>query len=297
MNVTVIGAPMDLGAGRRGVDMGPSAIRHAGLHDMLRRLGHDVTDGGDVFSPVVESLEIRDPRLRYVDEIVASCLSLAARVEETARAGQLPVVLGGDHSVALGTLAGLCRVASRVGVIYVDAHGDFNTPETSPSGNIHGMPLAAALGFGDRRLTGLGPRVPMLRREDVVLVGVRDVDPDEARLIKEHGPLTYTLRDVDERGMKSVVEQCLAAISRDTDWLHVSFDMDAVDPGQAPGTGTPVEGGLTMREAHLAMELLADSGRVRSVEICETNPILDQGNRTGMLAARLIASCLGKRIL
>jgi arginase len=297
VKVTIIGAPMDLGAGRRGVDMGPSAIRHAGLHDLLRRLGHEVTDSGDVQAPVAESLEVREPRLRFIDEILATCRALADRVEAAARDGHAPVILGGDHSVALGTLAGLCRVARRVGVVYVDAHGDFNTPDTSPSGNIHGMPLAAALGLGDPRLTGLGPRTPMVLKEDVALVGVRDVDPGEAQLLRTHGPRTRTLRDVDERGIKAVMDECVAVATASTDWLHVSFDMDAIDPGFAPGTGTPVEGGLTMREAHLAMEILADSDRVRSVEICETNPILDNGNRTGQLAARLVASCLGKRIL
>lgn len=297
MKVTIIGAPLDLGAGRRGVDMGPSAIRHAGLHDMLRRLGHEVVDAGDIPAPVAESLAVTEPRLRFVDEIVASCRILADRVEAAARGGSVPVVLGGDHSVAMGSIAGACRVAERVGVVYVDAHGDFNTPETSPSGNIHGMPLAAAMGLGDARLTGIGPRVPMVRGEDVALVAVRDVDPEEARLIREKGPPTITLRDVDERGMKVVMEECIERVTRHADWLHVSFDMDSLDPWFAPGTGTPVDGGLTIREAHLAMELLADCGRVRSIEVCETNPILDQGNRTGQLAARLIASCLGKRIL
>jgi arginase len=184
-----------------------------------------------------------------------------------------------------------------VGVVYVDAHGDFNTPETSPSGNVHGMPLAVALGLGDERLLAIGPRRPMVRTEDVALVGVRDVDAEEARLIRSHRVPTWTLRDVDERGMRAVMEDVIARVTRETDWVHVSFDMDALDPMHAPGTGTPVDGGLTQREAHLAMEMLADTGRVRSFEIVETNPMLDTGNRTGQLAARLAASCLGKRIL
>ena len=297
MKVTIIGAPMDLGAGRRGVDMGPSAIRHAGLHDMLRRIGHDVRDAGDVDSPVAESVALRDDPLRYVEEIVASCGQLADLVEQAARVGEFPLVLGGDHSIAMGTIAGISRVAQRVGIVYFDAHGDFNTAETSPSGNVHGMPLAVACGLGDERLLSIGSRRPMVRREDVALVGIRDVDPEESRLIREKGPRSFTVRDVDERGMKSIMEESIAIALRDSDWVHVSFDMDVLDPGHAPGTGTPVEGGLTLREAHLAMEMLADTGRVRSVEVVETNPILDTGNRTARLAAGLIASCLGKRIL
>jgi arginase len=297
MKITILGAPMDLGAGRRGVDMGPSAIRHAGLHDMLRRLGHEVEDAGDVWAPVAESRVVREPELRFLDEILRSCGELADAVETAGRNGSLPLVLGGDHSIAIGTIAGIARVVGRVGVLYFDAHGDFNTPQTSPSGNIHGMPLAIAMGMGDERLLSVGPRRPLVRREDVVLLGIRDVDPEEARLLRQSGPKTFTVRDVDERGMKSVMEESIETVTRETDWLHVSFDMDVLDPRDAPGTGTPVEGGLTMREAHLAMEMLADGGRVRSLEIVETNPILDTGNRTGQLAAGLIASCLGKRIL
>ena len=297
MKVTIIGAPMDLGAGRRGVDMGPSAIRHAGLHDTLRRLGHEVTDHGDIPSPVAESVVVREKGMRFIDEILVSCTQLADAVEAVANAGGVPVVLGGDHSIAMGTIAGICRKAARVGVVYFDAHGDFNTPETSPSGNIHGMPLAVALGLGDARLLALGPRRPMVRREDVALVGIRDVDVEEARLLRDKGPASFTVRSVDERGMKAVMEESISIACGHSDWLHVSFDMDVLDPQHAPGTGTPVEGGLTLREAHLAMEMLADTGRVRSLEIVETNPILDTGNRTGQLAAGLIASCLGKRIL
>jgi arginase len=297
MNLTIIGAPMDHGAGRRGVDMGPSAIRHAGLQDMLRRLGHEVRDAGDIDIPVAESVEVREKSLRFIDEILASCRQLADIVEQSARAGSVPLVLGGDHSVAMGTLGGLTRVADRVGVLWFDAHGDFNTPDTSPSGNIHGMPLAIACGLGDERLLSLSNRRPMVRREDVALIGIRDVDIEESRLLQAHGPMSFTVRDVDERGMKSVMEQSIAIATTHADWLHVSFDMDVLDPRHAPGTGTPIEGGLTLREAHLAMELLADTGRVRSMEVVETNPILDTGNRTGQLAAGLIASCLGKRIL
>lgn len=297
MDLTIIGAPMDLGAGRRGVDMGPSAIRHGGLHRMLERLGHDIHDAGDVFSPVVETLDAPQGGLRFVDEILESCTALAERVEQAARAGRLPVVLGGDHSIALGTIAGVCRVSERVGMVYFDAHGDYNTPETSPSGNIHGMPVAAACGLGDERLVGIGPRTPMLRKEDVTLVGLRDIDPEEAKLIREDGPRSYTLREIDERGMLAVMEEAIAIATKHSDWLHVSFDVDSIDPRFAPGTGTPVEGGLTWREAHLAMEMLADTEKVRSLEVVEVNPILDNGNRTGQLGAALVASCLGKRIL
>jgi len=296
MKATIIGVPMDLGAGRRGVDMGPSAIRHAGLHDMLRRIGCEVEDAGDVAVPVAESRVVLESDLRFLDEIVTTCQHLADSVARLAGAGRVPIVLGGDHSIAMGTIAGLARISPRVGLLYFDAHGDFNTPASSPSGNIHGMPLAVALGLGDERLLDLAPRRPMVRREDAALIGIRDIDPEERRLIHEKGPASFTVRDVDERGMRSVMAECIALTSG-CDRLHVSFDMDVLDPMHAPGTGTPVEGGLTLREAHLAMEMLADDGRVRSIEIVETNPILDTGNRTGQLAAGLIASCLGKRIL
>lgn len=297
MDVTIIGAPLDLGAGRRGVDMGPSAIRHAGLHRLLRHLGHDVLDAGDVFAPVRETLVVRDEGLKFVDEILESCQAVADRVEKAARAGRLPLVLGGDHSIAMGTIAGVSRVAERVGLVYFDAHGDFNTPETSPSGNIHGMPLSAVTGVGHPRLTGSGPRTPMVRVEDVALLAVRDIDPSEAELIRDRGPQTFTLREIDERGMKAVMEDCIHVATAHSDWLHVSFDVDSIDPRFAPGTGTPVEGGLTYREAHLGLEMLADTGLVRSLEIVEVNPMLDERNRTGKLAAALAASCLGKRIL
>ena len=296
MKVTILGAPMDLGAGRRGVDMGPSAIRHAGLHETLRRIGHEVADAGDVPVPVAESRTAGDSRLRFLDEIITCCRHIADEVEGIAKAGRVPIVLGGDHSIAMGTMAGLARTGARVGVVYFDAHGDFNTPESSPSGNVHGMPLAVALGLGDERLLALGTKTPLLRREDVALIGIRDVAIEEARLIRQHGPRSFTVRSIDERGMHDVMKESIDIVAS-ADWLHVSFDMDVLDPQHAPGTGTPVEGGLTLREAHLAMEMLADTGRVRSVEIVETNPILDTGNRTGQLAAGLIASCLGKRIL
>jgi arginase len=297
LNVTIIGAPMDLGAGRRGVDMGPSAIRLAGLHERLRKIGHHVEDAGDVFSPVAETLEVVDPSLRFLDEIVDSCKALADEVETAAKSGRFPLVLGGDHSVAIGTIAGLTRVAQRVGVIWVDAHGDFNTPETSPTGNIHGMPLSATCGIGAEALTNLGERTPMLEIEDVALVGIRDIDPVEARMIVDQGPEAFTVRDIDEMGMKEVVDRALDIATRDADWLHVSFDLDAIDPRWAPGTGTPVQGGLTLREAHLLLEILADSEMVRSMELVETNPILDIRNQTGELAAWLAASCLGAKIM
>ena len=297
MNVTVIGAPLDLGAGRRGVDMGPSAIRLAHLHDRLRHLGHDVHDAGDVFAPVAETLAVQDPHLRFLEEIVDCCKALADEVEQAAGAGRFPLVLGGDHSIAMGTLAGLTRVADRVGCIWVDAHGDFNTPETSPTGNIHGMPLAASCGIGAAELTGLGEREPMVRPEDTALVGIRDIDPPEAELIAKEGPESFTIRDIDEMGMKEVAERALEIATRETDWLHVSFDLDAIDPRWAPGTGTPAQGGITLREAHLLMEILSDSGMVRSLELVETNPILDIRNQTGELAAWLAASCLGARIM
>ncbi|MCI0341705.1 MAG: arginase [Planctomycetales bacterium] len=297
MRISIIGVPMDLGAGRRGVDMGPSAIRIAGLHDRLRALGHEVRDLGDVDCAIPETRQVRDPKLRFLDEIVESCEALAKVVEKAVREGSFPVVLGGDHSIAMGTLAGIARVEPRIGIVYLDAHADFNTAETSPSGNIHGMPLAAALGYGDPRLTKIGGVAPKALEESVVLVGIRDLDPGEQDLLRSSKATYFTLRDIDEMGMAEVMRRAIAIATRGTAKLHVTFDMDVLDPRFAPGTGTPVEGGITIREAHLAMEMLHDSRSITSLEITECNPILDNGNRTGELATLLIASALGKRIV
>jgi arginase len=310
--VQVVGVPMDLGANRRGVDMGPSAIRYAGLHLALERLGIDVRDRGNLrVADRAEGLRISSPGAAYsdlgrvwrgrggashhADEICRVALELAKVVEEIDRADQIPIVLGGDHSIAMGTLAGLARSGSRrAGVIYIDAHADINTPDTSPSGNVHGMPLAVASGLAS------DPFPAELRNsvdgENAVLLATRSVDRDERANIGAAGVTAITMADVDRAGMAAAMERAIAVAGRG-DGIALSLDMDAIDPDEAPGVGTPVRGGLTYREAQLAMEMLAASGRLRSIEVAEVNPILDIGNRTAQLAVELIASALGQTIL
>jgi arginase len=299
--VTLIGVPLDLGAGRRGVDMGPSAFRVAGLTERLRGLGFTVEDAGDLPVKIAETQGPGDPRLKYLSEIREVCELLRDRVADTVARGALPLVLGGDHSIAMGTLAGLAahhRVkGERVGLVWFDAHADSNTPETSPSGNIHGMPLAVALGLGDPGLVGLGGAAPMVEGRHAALVGIRDVDPEERENVRRSGIGTFTMRDLDERGMRAVMEAAIARAGTGTAGIHVSIDLDAMDPSVAPGVGTPSSGGLSYREAHLAMEMLADSGRVISAEIVEANPVLDERNRTAAFGVGLLASLLGQRIL
>lgn len=295
--VRIIGVPMDLGQGRRGVDMGPSAVRYAGLHACLTRLGYAVEDGGNIAVPIPEEVRAVGPGgMRHLEAVAETCERVCEAVREAVAAGRLPIVLGGDHSIAMGTVAGVSAAAGPVGVLWIDAHGDFNTPETSPSGNIHGMPLAHLVGYGHPRLIGIGGPGPKLRPEQVVLIGVRSLDPEERQAIAESGILVFTMREIDELGIATVARQ---AITRLKPWprLHVSLDLDVLDPQVAPGVGTPVPGGLTYREAHLLMEILADSGRVGSVDVVEINPILDEGNRTAELAVGLIASLLGQQIL
>jgi len=295
--VAILGVPMDLGAGRRGVDMGPSALRYARLNETLKNLGYAVHDLGDVEVPVVETLKINggDPGgLHHLEPIRAACEELARRLGELPE-GALPVVLGGDHSISMGSISGVAR-GRRTGVIWIDAHADFNTPETSPTGNIHGMPLAALMGLGDERLVNLGGAGPKLRPEDVVLVGVRSVDPGERRLLKEAGVTVYTMKEVDRMGIPTIAANVVAQLER-LDRVHVSFDADVLDPSVAPGVGTPVPGGLTYREAHLLMELFADAGIVTSLDLVEVNPILDERNRTAEITVELAASLLGKKIL
>ena len=296
--VRILGVPMDLGQGRRGVDMGPSAVRHAGLQARLERLGYLVEDGGNIAVPVPEEVRDDAPRngMRHLEAVAEACERVFAAVREAVAVGRFPIILGGDHSIAMGTIAGVVAAAGPVGVIWIDAHGDFNTPETSPSGNIHGMPLAHLVGRGHPRLVGIGDPGPTLRPEQVVLIGVRSLDPGEREAMAESGMLVFTMREVDEWGIATVVRQALTRLKA---WprLHVSLDLDALDPQVAPGVGTPVPGGLTYREAHLAMELLADSGRVGSVDVVEINPILDERNRTAELAVELLASLLGQQIL
>jgi len=299
--VTIIGVPLDLGAGRRGVDMGPSAFRVAGLAEKVRELGYDVRDAGDLPVKIAETQDPGDPRQKYLAEIREVCERLRDSVETTVGQGSLPVVLGGDHSIAMGTIAGLARHFrkgnEKVGLIWFDAHADSNTPETSPSGNIHGMPLAAALGLGEPSLVNLAGFAPMVEGSRASLVGIRDVDPAERANVKASGIGAFTMRDVDERGMRAVMEEAIKRATSGTAGFHVSFDMDGIDPSAAPGVGTPSPGGLSYREAHLAMEMLADTGKVVAAEFVEVNPVLDHKNGTARLAIELIASLLGKRIL
>jgi arginase len=294
--VTIIGAALDLGAGRRGVDMGPSAIRYAGLDGRLADLGYEYLDRGNVGTAVAEALSVVDERARFLPQIKETCGQIAELVAEAARDGSIPVVLGGDHSVALGTLGGLYEVQGPGGVIWIDAHGDLNSPETSPSGNVHGMVLAAALGLAGDRFRGDGWSLPAVAPDRVALVGVRSLDEGERDLLKELDALVYTMSDVDRLGVETAVREALAHVAG-PGFVHVSLDMDAVDPDVAPGVGTPVRGGLSYREAHLVLELIAESGLPTSLDVVEVNPILDRENETGELAVELVASGLGARIL
>lgn len=295
-DIHLLGVPMDLGAGRRGVDMGASALRLARLGDTLGQLGHRVRDLGNVEVPVAESVPHGEHNARYGGAIADVCATVAATVAGFA-ASAVPLVLGGDHAVALGSVAGAVRraPARRTGVLWIDAHADLNTPTTSPSGNVHGMPLALLLGHGDERLRAAAGIQP-LRTEDVALLGLRSVDPEERRFIREHGVTALTMSDVDRHGVADVTRAALAALAH-VDVLHVSFDADVLDPSVAPGVGTPVPGGLGYREAHLVMELLHESGRVGSVDLVEVNPILDHGNRTAGVVVELAASLFGRTIL
>jgi arginase len=292
--VAVIGAGLDLGAGRRGVDMGPSAIRYAGLQERIASLGRRCVDWGDVDAILPESAEVGDPRARYLEPIMRSCARVASLVDDATRRGFVPLVLGGDHSVAIGTLGGMARVHGPGGALWIDAHGDLNRPETSPSGNVHGMPLAAALGeAGDVFASDDWP-TPSLER--VALVGVRSLDREERELIGRLNAKVFTMSDVDRHGLERAVRESLDFLHGSA-FLHVSLDLDAVDPTFAPGVGTPVPGGLSYREAHLTLELVAESERLDSLELVEVNPILDRENETGALAVELAASALGARIL
>ena len=299
--VRIIGVPMDLGAGRRGVDMGPSAIRIAGLNPGLERLGCDVVDTGNVHVHPPEAVVRTDIRAHFLPEIALVVQKLADRVEATLGDDAIPVVLGGDHSIAVGTGSGIAahhrRRGESVGILWMDAHTDINTPDTSPSGNIHGMPLAALLGHGAPELTGVSGFAPKVRPENTVIIGARSVDPGERDLIRALGVRVFTMSEVDERGMAAVMHEALEIVSRGTAGFHLTFDMDFIDPLYAPGVGTAERGGATYREAHLAMEKVADSGKMLAVEVTEVNPLFDTANQTGQLAAELILSALGKKIL
>jgi arginase len=295
--VDVIGAPLDLGAGRRGVDMGPSAIRYAGLeHQLAEKLGVLVNDAGNVISPVVETTDMGDEHARYLSQILDLCDRLSGLVAEAAERGALPLVLGGDHSVALGSLVGMAKVRGSGGVVWIDAHGDLNTPATSPSGNVHGMVLAAALGLAGDSFQRDGWPLPAVEPERLALVGVRSLDDGERKLLNGMDVKVFTMSEIDRIGIEPCMRQALAHAAGGA-FLHVSLDLDVVDPDYAPGVGTPVRGGLSYREAHLAMETVAESGLIDSMDVVEVNPILDRENATGQLAVELVASALGARIL
>lgn len=296
MHIRVIGAPMDLGADRRGVDIGVSAIRYAGLNDQLRSQGHTVHDTGNLFIPQPESQSIGDPKVKYLEPIVQVAEELANIVSSTLQAQEFPLVLGGDHSIALGSLAGVARIHKDVGVLWIDAHADFNTEQTTPSGNIHGMILAASAGLGHARLTQMGGWSPKISPPTIVIVGARDLDIGEKELLRANAIHVFTMSDIDQRGISAVMQQALAIAGRGNDGIHLSLDMDALDPKEAPGVGTPVRGGLSYREAHLAMELVADSGQLVAMDVVEVNPILDRENATALLAVGLVLSALGKKI-
>ena len=292
---------MDLGAGRRGVDMGPSALRLANLNEKLASLGYEVEDLGNVAVSQPEASPVGPANARYLSQIAATCTRLSEMVGKAAEQGRVPLVLGGDHSVAIGTVAGMSgyfhKREQRLGLIWIDAHADMNTPESSPSGNIHGMPLACVIGLGPKELKEIGGFAPLVNPGSVTIVGLRSVDEIERQNVRGAGVHAFTMRDIDERGLRSVMQDAIAHATRGTAGFHLSFDMDAVDPQEAPGVGTPVRGGITYREAHLAMEIVNDSARMVSMEMVEVNPVIDEVNRTALLAVELIMSAMGKRIL
>jgi len=292
---------MDLGASRRGVDMGPSALRVAGLQARIKQLGHQVEDIGNISVKQPEEMSYGEKRAKYLSEIADACKDLGAMVEKSLEESMLPVVLGGDHSIAAGTLSGVAahfkKKEKKIGLIWLDAHGDINTPESSPSGNVHGMPLAAAMGYGATELVELQGFKPKVEPQNISLVGIRDLDSQEKKLAKKSGVHVFTMRDIDERGMREVMSDALKYAMDDTDGISVSLDMDFVDPSDAPGVGTPVRGGVTYREAHLAMEMIADTEAMVSLEIVEINPVIDEHNRTALLGVELVLSGLGKKIL
>lgn len=296
--VTIIGVPMDLGQMRRGVDMGPSVIRYAGVVERLEQLGYQVEDRGDIQIGRPSRFDIKnEENLKDLDLVVRANEMLADEVIDVISEGSFPLILGGDHSIALGSLAGVSKERENLGVIWYDAHGDLNTGETSPSGNIHGMPLSASMGIGHEALTNIGGYSPKVKPENVVIIGARSLDEGERKLIKEKGMRVYTMHEVDRLGMSRVIEEAAAYVSEKTDGVHLSLDLDALDPNDAPGVGTPVMGGPSYRETHLAMEMLAESGIITSAEFVEVNPILDNKNQTAEAAVALIGSLFGEKLL
>jgi arginase len=296
-NISIIGVPMDLGQGRRGVDMGPSAIRYAHAIERLEGIGYNVKDHGDIVIQRNEDLIPSESNLKFLDEVTSVNTELAEKVSYIVGDGRFPLVFGGDHSIAIGTLAGLTQHKKNLGVIWYDAHGDLNTGETSPSGNIHGMPLAVSLGIGDTQLTNILGFAPKIKPENVVIIGARDLDEGEKKLIKEMGIRVYTMHEIDRLGMAHVMEEAIKHVSNGTDGVHLSLDLDALDPHDAPGVGTPVIGGISYRESHLAMEILAEANIITSCEFVEVNPILDARNTTADVAVALMGSLFGEKLL
>jgi arginase len=301
LKIRILGVPLDLGQERRGVDMGPSAVRAAGLNSALKSLGHQVEDAGNIYVKQPEMQHFGDRRAKYLNEIAETCQEVAHRVYQTLESGYFPVSLGGDHSAAVGTQAGAAKFfrdrGETLGLLWLDAHADMNTPESSPSGNVHGMPFAATLGLGPEKLSRIFGFSPKFKAKHSVLIGARDLDSRERRQVRDSGVHVFTMRTIDEQGMRSVMERAIALASQGTAGFVVSFDMDVVDPDEAPGVGTPVRGGITFREAHLAMEMIADSKKMLALELVEINPIIDVMNKTAILGVGLISSALGKKIL
>ncbi len=299
--IRILGVPMDLGQSRRGVDMGPSALRVAGLQARLKQLGYSVEDIGNISVKQPEEQHYGDKHAKYLTEIAETCQGLAETVERTLGEEMMPLILGGDHSIAAGSVAGVSsffrKQSKRIGLIWLDAHGDVNTPETSPSGNVHGMPLASVMGYGASELTELSGFKPKVEPQNVAMVGIRDLDAKERQLVKKSGVHVFTMREIDERGMRDVMAEALRFASDDTNGIAVSLDMDFLDPSEAPGVGTPVRGGVTYREAHLALEMVADSRALVSFELVEINPVVDLHNKTAILGVELTLSGLGKKIL
>lgn len=299
--IRLLGFPIDLGADRRGVDMGPSALRIADIDRKLEELGYLVIDEGDIPIRNIEVQELNDTRLKYLPEVAEMSQVLCDRVKLILDEGDFPLIIGGDHSMSIGSLAGIgahCKEQNKtLGVIWVDAHADMNTAETTPSGNIHGMPLAVAMGYGHPSLTSLGGNFPKLDPRNLAIIGLRSIDAGERALIKELGVAAFSMFDIDRMGMHEVMSRVLEDMARSVDHLHISFDVDGVDPSVAPGVGTPVPGGLTFRETHMIMELISNIEAFASFEVAEVNPILDEHNKTAVFASDVVASCMGKRIL
>jgi arginase len=299
--IHVLGVPLDLGGGRRGVDMGPSAVRIAGLGERLTSMGCAVVDKGDLAAPIPETRAERDPKKRYIREIARVCQKLYQQVYDSHREGALPIVLGGDHSLAAGSVGASADFAAarhdEIGLLWIDAHGDMNTPATTSSGNVHGMPLAALLGPEPAELSRIGQRSPKVQAEKTVLIGVRNLDDLEKQIIRDAKVHVFTMKDIDRHGIAAVMKRALTIAGKDTSGVHVSLDLDVCDPSIAPGVGTPVKGGLDYREAHMAMEMVADSGRLLALDLVEINPILDVQNQTAVLGTELVLSAMGLRII